>query len=439
MSNSSLWIEADNESQPVRNLMYARVDMGNNRFVYAPLAANLNADGLATLSSGDASAATAGFPSTTVKGIQGVPSGYPVSVTVTNPSAAQSSVAISNFPTSFNIGNLPSVQPVSGTVNIGNYPANQLISGSVSLTGTPSVSVSNFPAFPATQVVSGSVSVSNFPSNQAVTGTFWQATQPVSLASLPTITGSVSVTNFPSTQNVAFASAPTVNIGTMPSITGSVSITGTPTVTATISGTPTVNVGTLPAITGSVNATIVGTPNVAVTNTPTVSVNNFPSQATVQSVDYLSATSGTMFMAGSGNQAIALLSNFRMLISNPTASGKVMYIREMDIFSTVSLSSIHMWINPTVVPTTVRPVTNANIVASGNPSAVGVVKADNNATALSGGTDSGLDYGAGANAFETILLGPLVLHPGQSIGLNAYAVAAVNLTVLFRWTELTGT
>jgi hypothetical protein len=51
--------------------------------------------------------------------------------------------------------------------------------------------------------VDGSVSVSNFPATQAVTGTFWQATQPVSIASLPeveikndagnpiTITGSV--------------------------------------------------------------------------------------------------------------------------------------------------------------------------------------------------------------------------------------------------------
>ena len=35
--------------------------------------------------------------------------------------------------------------------------------------------------------VDGSVSVSNFPATQAVTGTFWQATQPVSIASLPEI------------------------------------------------------------------------------------------------------------------------------------------------------------------------------------------------------------------------------------------------------------
>jgi len=54
--------------------------------------------------------------------------------------------------------------------------------------------------------VDGSVSVSNFPATQAVTGTFWQATQPVSIASLPeveikndsgnpiTVTGNVTTT-----------------------------------------------------------------------------------------------------------------------------------------------------------------------------------------------------------------------------------------------------
>jgi hypothetical protein len=39
----------------------------------------------------------------------------------------------------------------------------------------------------------GNVAVSNFPASQAVTGTFWQATQPVSMAST-TITGTVAVT-----------------------------------------------------------------------------------------------------------------------------------------------------------------------------------------------------------------------------------------------------
>jgi hypothetical protein len=130
-----------------------------------------------------------------------------------------SRVDVLNFPTSFNVGNLPATQPVSGTVNVNGtvpvsgtfWPATQPVSGTV----TANV------AFPATQAVSQSgswavnqagtwnvaatqsgnwavtasgtvsltagtsVAVSNFPASQAVTGTFWQATQPISAASLP--------------------------------------------------------------------------------------------------------------------------------------------------------------------------------------------------------------------------------------------------------------
>jgi hypothetical protein len=70
-----------------------------------------------------------------------------------------------------------------GYVNVKVNPSGALTTES---TVTGSVSVTNFPA---TQPVSGSVSVSNFPATQAVTGTFWQATQPISAASLPLPSG----------------------------------------------------------------------------------------------------------------------------------------------------------------------------------------------------------------------------------------------------------
>jgi len=52
-----------------------------------------------------------------------------------------------------------------------------------------------------TQPISGAISVSNFPASQPVTGTFFQATQPVSLASAPTtpVTG----TFFQATQPIS--------------------------------------------------------------------------------------------------------------------------------------------------------------------------------------------------------------------------------------------
>ena len=90
-------------------------------------------------------------------------------------------VTVLNFPATqavtksgtWNIDAILNPVAVTGTF----WQAVQPVSGSVS--------VSNFPA---TQPISGSVSVSNFPATQAVTGTFWQATQPVSLAAIPLAT-----------------------------------------------------------------------------------------------------------------------------------------------------------------------------------------------------------------------------------------------------------
>lgn len=57
----------------------------------------------------------------------------------------------------------------------------------------------------------GGVTVSNFPSSQAVTGTFWQATQPVSAASLPLPTGAATAAN-----QVAGVAAGTSGTNVMP-------------------------------------------------------------------------------------------------------------------------------------------------------------------------------------------------------------------------------
>ena len=133
-------------------------------------------------------------------------------ISVTFP--ATQNVNVTNAGLSVSVSNLPATQPVSGSVSVSNFPATQPVSLATapttpvtgtfwqatqpvsiasapvtpvtdnggSLTVDGSVSVSNFPA---TQPVSGSVSVSNFPATQSVSGTFWQTTQPVSLASAP--------------------------------------------------------------------------------------------------------------------------------------------------------------------------------------------------------------------------------------------------------------
>jgi hypothetical protein len=101
-------------------------------------------------------------------------------------------------------------QPVSGSVGVTNFPASQAVTGPLTDTqirATPLPVSGTF--WPATQPVSGSVSVSNFPASQAVTGTFFQATQPVSLASAPTtpVTGTFWQATQPVSGTVAISNA----------------------------------------------------------------------------------------------------------------------------------------------------------------------------------------------------------------------------------------
>lgn len=82
------------------------------------------------------------------------------------------------------LSQLQSPGPITGTVAVSNFPSTYPVTGTF-FQATQPVSIAAPVAvtgtfFQATQPVSGSVSVSNFPSTQAVTGTFFQAVQPVS-------------------------------------------------------------------------------------------------------------------------------------------------------------------------------------------------------------------------------------------------------------------
>jgi len=186
---------------------------------------------------------------------------------------------------------------ITGSTSILNFPATQtvtftqapvtfgtaVITGSTSIIGTSSVTFTQASVTFGTATITGSTSILNFPATQTVTftqitthgvtiantsvtvnGTFYQATQPVSLTTLPalvagtaqigsvtasisgtpsvtfttaTVTGSVSILNFPATQTVTFTQIAThgVTIGAGTAQIGSVtaSISGTPSVTFT--------------------------------------------------------------------------------------------------------------------------------------------------------------------------------------------------------------
>jgi hypothetical protein len=122
---------------------------------------------------------------------------------------------------SVSVGNFPATQAVSGTVSVGNFPATQAVTQSgawtTAISGTVPVSGT---FFQATQPVS----IASMPSTP-VTGTFWQATQPVSIAAPIAVTQSGTWTegrtwNLSSaTDSVAITGSLTTSTPTTPTIT----------------------------------------------------------------------------------------------------------------------------------------------------------------------------------------------------------------------------
>ena len=173
--------------------------------------------------------------------------------------------------------------PIQGAVSIGT-------DGTVSLSANTLSALENI-------TVSGSVSVSNFPATQAVTGTFWQTTQPVSIATMPTtpVTG----TFWQATQPVSG----TVTIqdgGNTITVDGTVTANVTFPTTQQVSGTVALDSASLSAL-ENINATVSGT--VSIGSDGTVSL----SAATLSALENINATvSGTVEL---GSTTLTALEN----------------------------------------------------------------------------------------------------------------------------------
>jgi hypothetical protein len=264
------------------------------------------------------------------------------------------------------VSNFPATQPVSGSVSVSNLPSTQAVSGTVAISGsvavtgsfyqtTQPVSVSSLPLpsgastsanqttansslssidakIPSGLTMSGdrlkvdipagsasltntelrasavpvsltSTTITNFPTTQAVTGAFYQATQPVSIASMPTtpVTG----TFWQSTQPVSIASSVAVTgpltdtqlratalpvSGTFYQSTQPVSIASMPTtpVTGTFwQTTQPVSIASSVAVTGPLTDTQIRATALPVSLTSTT-ITNFPASQ---------AVTGTFFQA----------------------------------------------------------------------------------------------------------------------------------------------
>ena len=139
------------------------------------------------------------------------------------------------------------------------------LSGSAAVTGTfwqatQPVSLAALPALPAGPNAIGSVSVSNLPSTQAVSGTFWQSTQPVSIATMPStpVTG----TFWQATQPVSLSALPALVAGS--AAIGTVGVTALPALPAGPNAIGSVSVSNFP---GTQPVSLATAPTTPVTGT----------------------------------------------------------------------------------------------------------------------------------------------------------------------------
>lgn len=102
--------------------------------------------------------------------------------------------------------------------------------------------------------------------------------------------------------------------------------------------------------------------------------------------------SGTMRVASTEQLSAGTGDGIQITIENPSDSGVEMILFELVTFSTSGPLFPRAFINPdTGLPTTVRGVTDPNLQTDNTPQAV--IKADTGETALSGGSDTGIEFG----------------------------------------------
>ena len=215
-------------------------------------------------------------------------------------------------------GNQTSVT-LATTVSGGAHYPNHIIASAVTISSLPAISGTVTIGAGTAQIGSVTASISGI---VPVSGTFYQATQPVSIASLPalatgtnqigsvtasisgtpTITGSVSVLNFPATQTVTFTQIAThgVTIAAGTAQIGSVTASISGTVPISISSVTvgnSVTIGSLPAISGTVTANL-GRPTWTNYSGTVATANTAVTAISTSTRSYLLAqvTTGQMFL-----------------------------------------------------------------------------------------------------------------------------------------------
>jgi hypothetical protein len=216
--------------------------------------------------------------------------------------------------------------PISGAITIGSaIPAGTNRIGVVTIGGgTVTIGAGTAQIGSVTASISGTVPVSGtfWQATQPVSGTFWQATQPVSLASVPAHAVTLSSTTVTVSSLPALA-AGTAQIGSVTaSISGTVPVSGTfwqatqpvslasvPAHAVTLAST-TVTVSSMPAISGSVtlgaSTAQIGSVTASISGAVNVNANQ---GFTVNQSNFTSTTDSTSLCSSNANRKVLTIYN----------------------------------------------------------------------------------------------------------------------------------
>lgn len=327
-------------------------------------------------------------------------------------------------------------QPVSGTF----WQTTQPVSGTVSFSNS-TIAVTNSGTFAVQASQSGTWNITSISGTISLpTGASTSAKQPaLGMAGSPstdvlTVQGATSMTALKVdgsgvTQPVSASSLPLpTGAATNSAITGLQVTQGSTTSGQSgdlVQGAVTTNAPTY---------TTAQTSPLSLTTAGALRVDGSAALQKIQSQAEYNVRAGNAYIASTGVQAAtAILGNFRITFQNPNGSGKTIYIYAIISEGT---NGTLVFASAFATPTTGLPsssVASANLAFNG-ASAVAVIKADVNATALSGGTNFAT-IGISPNTRSVIKESLFKIPANTLIGINVPFLGTVNANLTVYWWE----
>lgn len=143
---------------------------------------------------------------------------------------------------------------------------------------------------------------------------------------------------------------------------------------------------------------------------------------------------GDIRIGSTGQLAPGTGEGIQVTVENPSNSGVEMILFELVTFASTGPIYPHLFINPdTGLPSTEKGVIDTNIETDNSPNVL--VKADTGGTALSGGTDTGVEFGQDAGSTQRDVFFKVPEGDTLGIDIDSAAIASAEASFCFWFVE----